>query len=355
MCDSCGVIFAKLHTREVESEFFDQIRMGTDVSDVELPQPEPPTASATPKVVIALLLFVAIAAGAWSLLQRVAPPRSQVLIKKHESIVASSRKAITTNTDLPATQLALDELKKSATSLSDQFAKLTSTRNKEEQARRDYLKQANRALIDALSMPAAELKAQQDEVLGGVEDLLADARFPSIDSEEAESSATKSGTTPDGQMASNDSKPQMGNNNDWRQQLIQSARAEAKSFMQAPSLSPPPRDPISFEAKEATIPEISDDRFAETIAVTQPVVVCCWARSAPDSKRAVDTARTVNGQLNGKALVVSLDIDRSPNTAGAYNVTALPTFLIFKNGRLLSRANGPVKPEVLQQIVERAL
>ena len=44
----------------------------------------------------------------------------------------------------------------------------------------------------------------------------------------------------------------------------------------------------------------------------------------------------------GKARIVKVNIDKQSHLAQSYNVNAVPTFMVFKNGKLLWRHSGMI-------------
>jgi len=51
--------------------------------------------------------------------------------------------------------------------------------------------------------------------------------------------------------------------------------------------------------------------------------------------------------------VIKVDIDKSSEAAEAYNVHAVPTFIIFKNGNILWRHSGMIDKARLLDVLNR--
>jgi thioredoxin 1 len=45
-------------------------------------------------------------------------------------------------------------------------------------------------------------------------------------------------------------------------------------------------------------------------------------------------------ELSGKARIIKINIDKNESTAARYNIRAVPTFVIFKNGKEMWRHSG---------------
>jgi thioredoxin-like negative regulator of GroEL len=63
----------------------------------------------------------------------------------------------------------------------------------------------------------------------------------------------------------------------------------------------------------------------------------------------VPILETVNAQLKGRLQVVKIDTDKYPQLASDYQIQALPTLVLFKNGQPLERIEGVVPAEQLVQ------
>ena len=54
------------------------------------------------------------------------------------------------------------------------------------------------------------------------------------------------------------------------------------------------------------------------------------------------------------ALVGKLDTDRSPRTAGEFQIRGIPTVIVFSGGREVVRQSGAVPQPVLEGLLRRA-
>lgn len=58
---------------------------------------------------------------------------------------------------------------------------------------------------------------------------------------------------------------------------------------------------------------------------------------------------------HGKVKVLKMDVDESPASADRYGVRALPTFMVFKDGKPVERSVGMTSSENLQAMVQKYL
>jgi thioredoxin 1 len=83
----------------------------------------------------------------------------------------------------------------------------------------------------------------------------------------------------------------------------------------------------------------------------KPVVVDFFAEWCGPCKLMTPVLHEVKERAGDRATVLKLDIDKAPFIAGKYNVQAVPTLIIFKNGNVVWRKSG-VTPahEILQHL-----
>jgi thioredoxin len=80
-----------------------------------------------------------------------------------------------------------------------------------------------------------------------------------------------------------------------------------------------------------------------------PVLVDFYATWCGPCQMMVPILEKVNNQLKGRLQVVKIDTDKYPQLASQYEIHALPTLVLFKNGQPLERIEGVVPAEQLIQ------
>jgi thiol-disulfide isomerase/thioredoxin len=97
--------------------------------------------------------------------------------------------------------------------------------------------------------------------------------------------------------------------------------------------------------RPATVGKVTDATFeAEVLKYQGLVVVDFWADRPYGISRYVDqTLEEIAASLSGKIKIVKLNVDENRATFSQYDMPKIPTLLMFKNGRLLSRWHGAVK------------
>jgi len=63
----------------------------------------------------------------------------------------------------------------------------------------------------------------------------------------------------------------------------------------------------------------------------------------------------LNEDFEGKAKIAKLNIDDSPELADKYNVSSIPTFIIFKEGKVVEQLTGSMIQDELSEALQKHL
>lgn len=86
---------------------------------------------------------------------------------------------------------------------------------------------------------------------------------------------------------------------------------------------------------------VSDDTFeAEVLKSSTPVVVDFWAEWCGPCRQIAPALDAIAKELTGKVKIIKLNIDENPRTPETYNVRAIPTLILFKNGEVADTLRG---------------
>lgn len=78
---------------------------------------------------------------------------------------------------------------------------------------------------------------------------------------------------------------------------------------------------------------VSDADFgSEVLGAKEPVLVDFWAEWCPPCKAMDPILDDLSVELAGRVKIVKLDVETNPSTVVAYNVRAMPTLMVFKDG-----------------------
>ena len=84
------------------------------------------------------------------------------------------------------------------------------------------------------------------------------------------------------------------------------------------------------------------ESFKELINSEKPVLVDFYADWCGPCQAMSPVIQEVAKATQGKARVIKVDIDKSVQAAQAYQVQAVPTFIIFKKGNIIWRHSGMI-------------
>lgn len=90
-------------------------------------------------------------------------------------------------------------------------------------------------------------------------------------------------------------------------------------------------------------PQVSDSTFQkEVLESSEPVLVDFFAEWCGPCKAMAPALDAVANELKGKVKVVKVDVDQNPSVTMNYGVQAMPTLLLFKNGKVAAQHTGAI-------------
>jgi thioredoxin 1 len=102
--------------------------------------------------------------------------------------------------------------------------------------------------------------------------------------------------------------------------------------------------------------KVSDADFDSVVLkASGPVLVDFWAEWCGPCRMIGPALEEIAGTLDGKVTIVKLNVDENQETAIKYNVTSIPTLMIFKNGELAARQIGAAPKQKLEQWITSAV
>ncbi|MBP2029857.1 thioredoxin 1 [Methanohalophilus levihalophilus] len=96
--------------------------------------------------------------------------------------------------------------------------------------------------------------------------------------------------------------------------------------------------------------EITDAEFGYFIEKYPVAVIDCWAPWCGPCRRIAPVIEELAASMQGKVVFGKLNTDLNRVTSMEYQISAIPTLLVFQNGKLSERIVGALPKE---QIVEK--
>ena len=99
---------------------------------------------------------------------------------------------------------------------------------------------------------------------------------------------------------------------------------------------------------------LTEKNFAEVIAGEKPVLVDFWAPWCGPCQMMMPIVEEVAKETK-EVVVGKVNIDENPKLAEKYNVMGVPTFLLFKEGKVVDQIVEAVSKEALVATIKKHL
>ena len=94
------------------------------------------------------------------------------------------------------------------------------------------------------------------------------------------------------------------------------------------------------ETTSATV-AVTDDSFSSDVLTSStPVLVDFWATWCGPCKMIAPVLEEIAAEKAGSLTVAKLDVDANPATARDFQVVSIPTLILFKDGKPVTRIVG---------------
>jgi len=106
----------------------------------------------------------------------------------------------------------------------------------------------------------------------------------------------------------------------------------------------------------ANVIHTDDQGFEKAVLqAEQPVLVDFWAEWCGPCHMVAPIVEDLAGEYAGKLRTVKVDVDQSPEVAGRYGITGIPSLLFFNGGQEVNRVVGALPKPRLKAAIEQVL
>ena len=104
------------------------------------------------------------------------------------------------------------------------------------------------------------------------------------------------------------------------------------------------------------VSQVSDASFdGDILKSLVPVLVDFWAPWCGPCRSVAPIVDDLATQYAGKLKVAKVNVDESTELAMRYQITSIPTFILFKNGEVADRALGALPLSEFVKLIDRNL
>ncbi len=104
------------------------------------------------------------------------------------------------------------------------------------------------------------------------------------------------------------------------------------------------------------IVELNHDNFdSEVLEAEVPVLVDFWAEWCGPCRMVAPVLDEIAGEMEGKIRIAKLNVDENQELASQFQVSSIPTFILFKDGQPADRMLGAMPKGAFEQFIDRNL
>jgi thioredoxin 1 len=99
---------------------------------------------------------------------------------------------------------------------------------------------------------------------------------------------------------------------------------------------------------------ISSDNFEkEVLGADVPVLVDFWAAWCGPCKMVAPVLEELAEEMEGKVRIAKVNVDENQDIAVQFQVSSIPTFILFKDGEAADRMLGAMPKGAFEQFIDR--
>jgi len=108
-------------------------------------------------------------------------------------------------------------------------------------------------------------------------------------------------------------------------------------------------------ANDKVIHLTDSDFDAIVFKASVPVLVDFWAAWCGPCRAIAPVIDELASEYDGKAKICKMNVDENPVTPGKFGIRAIPTLIIFKDGKVVEQITGAVGKAAIENVLKRVV
>lgn len=101
---------------------------------------------------------------------------------------------------------------------------------------------------------------------------------------------------------------------------------------------------------------LSEDNWEQEVLKSDtPVLVDFWAQWCGPCRMVAPVLDQIASEMDGKVRIAKLDVDSNQKIAYQFQVSSIPTFILFKDGQMADRMMGAMPKSAFESFINRNL
>src|SRR5438105_4041316 len=90
-------------------------------------------------------------------------------------------------------------------------------------------------------------------------------------------------------------------------------------------------------SSQTRVVEVTDESFAQLLgsAGNKPILIDCWAEWCGPCRMLTPTIEQLGAESADRWVIAKLNVDENPRVASQFQISSIPTMLLFKDGNLV--------------------
>ena len=108
-------------------------------------------------------------------------------------------------------------------------------------------------------------------------------------------------------------------------------------------------------ASDKVVTVSRDNWEQEVLKSDTPVLVDFWAQWCGPCRMVAPVLDLIASEMDGKVRIAKLNVDEQQRLAYQFQVSSIPTFILFKNGQMADRMMGAMPKSAFENFINRNL